>query len=292
MVVEAGWQAAALQDLIRLLQPQEAVRALVLFGTTAQAQVPAQWLMDVWSDIDLLLVVAEGMLAQFHPAMDWLKPLGELYTWDQSSHPFASTTRVCFTDFRRVDFVITTEAGLEQVDQWPLVAFWKGTRTLFSRSPRVDRVLARTFERPKPRLIPPDEFQAMVNGFWFKGVLAVTKVMRNDLLIALHLALEMVQDCCVLGMLLRDRTEGTAHHRHGGAGNDVVAQLEATRCSYTASGILDSLEQSSAAFDELAAQWSDAYQEHRHPLQSWITFARLGLTGEQSESYRPTEQPR
>lgn len=255
-----------------MLEPDEDVRALVLFGTAVQ---PSQ--QDAWSDVDVLLVVDERARERFYAATDWLAPLGELYTLEQSSDPFTSVTRACFTDFRRIDFVITTEAALEQVSDWPGVPFWKGTRTLFSRSPQADRVLARTFAAPVPPLISPEAFQAMVNGFWFKGMLAVTKVVRGDLLIALHLALERVQECCVLGMLLRDRLEGTAHHRHGGVGNETVAQLAPTCQPYTASGILDSLEQSSIAFDLLAARWSEAYEEHRHPLLEWIGAARQAL---------------
>src|SRR5205823_591982 len=121
----------------------------------------------------------------------------------------------------------------------------------------------------------------MVNGFWFKGMLALTKVMREDRLIALHLALEMVQECCVLGMLLRDRAEGTAHHRHGGAGNEVAALLEGTRHPHTAAGILDSLEQAGIVFDRLAAHWSADYQNQRQPLLAWISAAREELAKEQ-----------
>jgi hypothetical protein len=271
MVVQPDWQAAAIQKLICLLQPDPDVIALALFGGVLQPDP------DLWSDIDLLLVVAESAKARFHPATDWLAPLGELYTWDHSSNPFVWVTRACFQDFRRLDFLITTEPALENIEEWPSIAFWRATRVLFSRSPRVDQVLARTFAPPQPGLMTAEQFQEVVNGFWFKGMLAVTKVMRADLLIALHLALEMVQDCCVLGMLLRDRAEGTAHHRHGGMGNDVVMQLEATRHPYTAAGILDCLEQAAITFDDLAARWSSAYTPQRQPLCRWVELARRGV---------------
>ena len=62
------WQEAAIQEIVRLLQPNEAVRAVALFGTAAQPHP------DVWSDIDLLLVVDEAAKEQFHPAMGWLEP--------------------------------------------------------------------------------------------------------------------------------------------------------------------------------------------------------------------------
>jgi predicted nucleotidyltransferase len=268
---ESHWQEDAIREVTALLRPDEGVRALAMFGTAAGTEP------DVWSDIDLLLVVDEAARERFHPALEWLQPLGEVYTWDQSESPWWSVTRACFADFRRFDFVITTEAALGQIDRWSHVPFWRGTRVLFSRSPVVDAVLARPFPHPAPPLISPDEFQQMQNGFWFKGMLAVQKVMRDDRLIALHLALEMVQECAVLGMLLRDRAEGTAHHRHGGSGNAVASSLETTRHLHTAAGILATVETSAVAFESLAAEWSAEYQEARGPLLAWIEQARRSL---------------
>ncbi len=263
-------QENTVQDLIALLQPNKNVRAVYLFGSCACSGVQR----DVWSDVDVLVIVDERAMGDFYPTVDWLESLGEPYAYEQNTSEFTNTTRVCYTDFRRVDFVFTTESALEQIEAWPLVAFWQGTRLLFSRSSLVDEILARSFEHPKPPLTSSEQFQTMVNRFWFKGQAAITKVVRNDLLIALHLALEMVQDCCVLGMLLRDRSAGTSHHREGGIGNLVVDQLQATQFPYTAAGILDSIEQTSITFDSLASQWSDDYREHRHPLLGWLEDAR------------------
>ena len=47
-----------------------------------------------------------------------------------------------------------------------------------------------------------DAFEALTNGFWFKAIVAVQKVVRGDLLVALHLSLELAQECCVLAMML------------------------------------------------------------------------------------------
>lgn len=276
MMIQPGWQAATLQDLTRLLSSDPAVRALALFGSGLQPEP------DLWSDLDLLIVMEESAKERFYPDTGWLSPVGELYTWDQSANPFVSVTRACFRDFRRLDLLITTEAALEQLDQWPSVAFWHGTRVLFSRSPRAEALLARELTAPLPGLMTNAQFQAMVNGFWFKGMLAVTKVTRNDLLIALHLALEMEQECCVLGMLLRDRAEGTAHHRHGGMGNEMVRRLPTAGLPYTAAGILDRIERASAAFDELAARWSATYTAQREPLCAWIELARRSLVEERA----------
>lgn len=110
----------------------------------------------------------------------------------------------------------------------------------------------------------------MVDHFWFKAMLASYKVIRNDRLIALHLALDLVRDCCVVAMMLRDRAEGTNIHREGGTGNNVVANLESACSACTVTGILDIIEQSGVQFDQLASQWSEGYREKRYPLIEWL----------------------
>ena len=106
------------------------------------------------------------------------------------------------------------------------------------------------------------------------------KVVRDDRLIALHLALDLVRDCCVLGMMLRDRLEGTHIHREGGIGNTVVADLQNTHADYTRNGILDIIEQSAVQFDRLASEWSEAYAHKRAPLIEWIGQIRRTLSGD------------
>ena len=118
----------------------------------------------------------------------------------------------------------------------------------------------------------------MSNDFWFKGTLAVYKVVRNDLLIALHLALDLIRDCLVLRMMLRDRAEGTRHHRVGGTGNEMVAQLSKHSQDYSPGGILTMIEETSRTYDELAAEWSPTYQAKRAPLITWIQQARADLS--------------
>ena len=108
-------------------------------------------------------------------------------------------------------------------------------------------------------------------------MLAVTKVARDDLLTALHLSQDLVRDCAVLGMIIRNRDAGTRHHRDGTGGNVFADRLNAAQHPLTAAGILDTIEQSAIAFDELAAQILAEYQEKRRPLLDSIERARQGL---------------
>jgi predicted nucleotidyltransferase len=267
------WQDIVIRDLVALLQLNEEVLSVVVSGSCALSSIEK----DAWSDVDLLVVVSEHAISRYFPALVWLQALGEIYAFEQNANQFTYTTRVCFTDFRRLDIVLTTEFALEQIDSWDSVSFWNGTLTLFSRSTRVNTILARNFEPLNPSPISAEQFQAMANRFWFKATIAATKVVRDDLLIALHLALDLGRDCCLLAMLLRDRDAGTNYHRHGGAGNDFVEQLQTAKSSYDALGILDGIEQSSIAFDSLAAQWSSDYKEYCQPLIAAISRARQSL---------------
>jgi len=264
------WHETAVQRLTDLLQPDPDVVALAVFGSFLQPQTH----LDIWSDLDVLLVVKDGAMERFYPAVDWLAPLGRVYAYEQSANAFRNTTRFCFEDLRRIDLILTTESGLERVEDWIRLPFWRGMKLLFCRRARIEKALSRTFEQPELPPVSPERYETMANRYWFKGVMAVQKVARNDLLIAYHLALDMVRDCCVLGMMLQDRTQGTDHHRQGGLGNQLVAELASTQYPPTALGIPAMIEESSAVFDGLATQWSNRTQERRLPLLAWIRHAR------------------
>lgn len=266
MIRTDSWQAQTIEELQTLLMSRKHVLALALFGSALKTNDQ----FDIWSDLDCLLVVTNDAFSQYYPTIEWLSTLGALHAYQQSSNVFHGTTRVCFADFRRLDFVITTQSKLDRLPEWPHIPFCQGVRLLFSRSTQATRLLSQTWPTPKPTYLSWAEFDEMVNDFWFKAMLASYKVIRDDRLIALHLALDLVRDCCVAGMMLRDRAEGTNVHRHGGTGNDIVAKLESGSSNYSAIGILNIIEQSAIQFDQLAAQWSDVYGERRQPLIEWI----------------------
>jgi Streptomycin adenylyltransferase len=279
MRVATAWHEASLRQLRDLLSTDPGVEALAVVGSGARGQ------FDDWSDLDALLVVRSEAFASFYPALDWFAPLGRLYASEQHPGEIASVSRVCFDDLRRLDLVVTTAAALARPEARSHLPLADGSRLLFSRISAVDAVLARPHAPPTPR-VTDEAFDTLANGFWFKGTVAVQKVVRGDLLVALHLSLTMVQDCCVLAMMLRDRETGSTRHRDD-AGNSVLAELEATRQPHTAAGILNGIARSSGAFDQLAARWSTDYRAHRHPLLAWVAAARRAV----SATGRPTQPP-
>ncbi len=235
-MIETGlWHKKAIQDLVSHLKSDHNVLALARFGSIFHS--PAN--IDIWSDVDIFMVVEDESIDQYYPNLDWLKSLGTIYTHDQSHNTFYRTSRICFDDLRRLDIVITTSSNILDIQEWARNPLSQGFNIVFSKAGWIEEALAKINDKSQLTLVSLDDFQEMVDEFWFKGVLAVYKVARNDLLTALHLALDMVQDCCVLGMILRDRTEGVSFHKEGGLGNEFVTQISSTNQPYTESGILD-----------------------------------------------------
>jgi hypothetical protein len=267
------WQESMLDNLVLYFEPNENVLGLLLFGSRSQPESCP----DDWSDIDILVIVKNNRLDRFFPETAWINSFGRLYTYSQSSDDFKCTTRACFENFNRIDFVITTEGKLAEIGKWPGIPFSSGTKILFSRSKIVDEIAAQKHRQQEFSPVTPEQFLEMVRNFRFKSMLAVYKVVRNDLLIALHLAQDLVRDCSVLGMMLRDRATGTNIHKDGGIGNQLVAQLEVTQKPFTPIGILDSIKESNAIFEKLACEWASNYQENRQPLLDWIEKAKAEL---------------
>jgi len=264
------WHETTTRQVEGLLSADEAVKGLVIIGSCARSDVA----LDPWSDIDLAVVVDDQAVERFYPATEWIARFGEPYCFSLNSAGHFGVLRAQFVDGRRLDFVIIAESALEKIDEWERNPLRYENRLLFSRSPMLDRVLGRQSPPPVFTPLTQQQFERMANDFRFKGMLAVSKAARNELLVAVHLGLDMVRDCLVLGMALRDRQTRSDHHRDGSEGNHFLEPLEKTRQSYTALGILDSIEQSAIVFDKLAAQWQDGYHECCGPLLEYVERAR------------------
>jgi hypothetical protein len=117
--------------------------------------------------------------------------------------------------------------------------------------------------------------ETIVNEFLFKGSLAITKVMRDDLLIAFHLCLDLLRDCCLLQMILPDRQEGRTYHKTGGeAANKFIREFRAIPRSTDSIGILRTIEESIQCFDTLVTEWSPNFRNVGKPLVRAVARAK------------------
>jgi hypothetical protein len=107
------WQAGLVSDLQSLLEPDERVRALVVFGSWAS---PDQ--RDQLSDVDVLLVVADGARSAFFPSNTWLGSIGGIFATERSERALHGVHRVCFNDGRRLDVVVVEEHVVADISSW------------------------------------------------------------------------------------------------------------------------------------------------------------------------------
>jgi hypothetical protein len=270
-LLEAPGGQDLLPALRSLLEGDPGVVALGVFGSASGAG------QDDWSDLDAVVVLRDGALPRYFPETDWLAPLGPLFARQQSAGEHTSTTRLCFADFRRLDLVFTTQGALGEVERWSRVPFWGGCRVVFSREEGVRLALQGRYPPPPPGAPGAAELAALQEGFWFKATQAVVKVGRGDRLIALHLALDLLRDACVLEMLLRDRECGTSVHRQGGRGNAFVSRLPGLPAGFAGPAILDLVAASATLFDALGSEWSGEYAPRGALLVPWIERARAAL---------------
>lgn len=272
------WQDTTLLRLKTLMQSFDAVQAMFVVGSLANDAIQP----DYWSDIDLVIVVSDPAIAQFYPDTDWLMPINSIFATSHSHNPPRYTLRVCFTDMRRIDFIFLPASVFVDPNSYILLKIPEERQLLFSKIPQIEtRFLEKSGVLPAEQ-DPDTKFSTMSNDFWFKGMLAVYKVVRNDLLIALHLTLGMMQDCLVLRMMLRDRTDGTRYHRIGGDGNELVDQMNAQPHVYSAGGILAIIEYYSQIYDNLGKEWSTSYETKRDPLLDWIKQVREQLSDQEN----------
>ena len=261
--------ADTIERLTNLLQADEDVVTLALYGSALEPER-----LDLWSDVDAFIVVQDDAMARFFPSTDWLAPLGTPFAKEQFAGEPTRTTRICFEDLRKLDLVLTTRSEAQRIDTWSQVPFVEGARICFSRDQEITQRLNRRFPRPTYAPMTHQAFEALADAFWFRAMVAVSKVARDDLVIALHLALSLLQDGCLLAMLLRDRAEGTTVHRTGGMANEIVATFTETAQPPTADGILNLIVASGRIFDRLAGIWSTAYRPKMAPLSAAVARAR------------------
>lgn|GEM_PF-870466 len=269
----AATAAATLSALSRLLDPDPAVRAVVVAGSGADVAA-----LDRWSDLDVVVVVSDAAVSRFFPETAWLLPLGRIYAVDRSSGPDRSVLRICFADLRRLDVLLVPESALPAFTaaDGPLQG---GARVVLDRTGRMAEVLRQVTPGAPPAPADADvAFRRMEDEFRWAGVVAAAKVGRGDLLIGAHLALEMAQHCLVLGMLLRDRATGTRHHRFGGPMPAAALGLRLPE-SLSGTGIVALMRSSVAAWTDLARRWDPEHHFDAGPLLALCDAACPGDAG-------------
>jgi hypothetical protein len=257
------WQPHALEQLSQHFAAETDAKAFVVTGSLATADIEP----DFWSDIDAKIVLVDQAIERYSTSLAWLQPFGQLIGVEQHVGSSSKTVRVCMEGFKRFDLVFIPESALHSLTAEDEPLFRQPCAILWSRLPGFEKYIAPSPASIIYEAITEATIADMADHFWFKAAVAISKVMRNDLLIGLHLALDLARDCLVLQMLRRDQALRTTIHRTGGWGNAWVEQFswDCPECSEIK--ILDLVARSCISFDELASTLSPGYKK-RWPLLS------------------------
>ena len=255
MLTEGTWQSEAVERLSVLLKQDRDVRALILTGSVASSTV----VPDEWSDVDAKVVVADHALNEYAGSTQWLAPLGRVIGLERHRNGQAVSLRICSEQARRFDIMLIPESSLTDVDRWEWNPFLGEFQVMWSKIPNLADMISSI---PRlPLVTGPDQegLCRIVDQFWFKAAAALGRVARNDLLVGLHLGLDLVRDCLLLQMLLRDRELGTNIHREGGWGNEIAQELCTGAGEYSAREIVAVIANACDVFDRLALELCPGY---------------------------------
>lgn len=259
---ESSWQARAVEQLNQYFRQDPDAKAFILGGSLADPETAE----DAWSDVDVAIILADHAVDRYYLTTAWLSPLGRLIGAERHEDHLTKTLRVCLEGLHRFDLLFIAESTLHNNPSlWDRNPFHPSYVVVWSDLPDMETHIvlfpAPTVYQDAPR----EEIEGLVDAFWLKAAVAIGKVVRSDLLIGLHLALDLARDCLVLQMIRRDREKGTMIHRIGGWGNELASRLAWGGGEGSGEEVLNLVRLSCEIFDELASELLPGYHR-RGPL--------------------------
>lgn len=264
------WQKKFTEKIAHNLQNEVGILVFATFGSISNGKNK----YDIWSDIDGLLIVKDESYREFSDSLKWAEELGSIFAYQKNQEDNKQTIRLIFDDFKRLDIVIIKYSSIEDITLPEHGPYWSKIDIIFSRSEEITKLLKKTKKVISPPQFSDQQFQGLVNNFWFVASLAVYKVMRNDLLIAQHLFLDLYKNCLLLGMIIRDKDTGTNIHKTGGVGNEIAKDMHILLQSISQANVLGQIDQCGKEFDKLCSKWTNKYIPRYPKFEKFVLKAR------------------
>jgi len=267
------WHWETLERIISILRANEGARALVLVGSLNNNPD----LVDEWSDIDLVLVVLDEDKPRWMESTSWFEGVQKPLFTSGLDFPHGKLHEIYLDGYRRVEFLVISESALKGGQPWSENPLTGGYRILFSHIADLESIIGRIPSPGKPQSPLPGVVEKMSERFWPRAVIAVKKVMRNDLLIAQHLAFQLARDCLVLQMIRRDRHFDTNIHRTGGWGNDILDELGKDGISNNQRAVISVIDRYCRVFESMAKICGERYTERYLVFSMFLKDAQRQL---------------
>jgi aminoglycoside 6-adenylyltransferase len=216
-----------LDRLIRLARNDERIRALIL----ESSRTVERSRIDALSDYDVLLVVQDT--AAFLADVGWQKAYGTPMVRLPNLGPIHETETnmrlVLYTDGTKIDYAIWSVALLRQVLEAPALPdiLDTGYQVLVDKDGLASRLRPPTYTAHIPRRPSADDYQALVEEFWWETTYVAKNLWRDELVNARY-SFDQVIKFQLLRTLLEWRIE-LDHHwslRPGSTGRWLKERLD------------------------------------------------------------------
>ncbi|XKI11823.1 aminoglycoside 6-adenylyltransferase [Sporosarcina sp. ANT_H38] len=170
-----------LEEFVLFAQEDENIRAVLIVGSRARKEMPA----DKWSDLDLVIFAnnPQSLLVD----EKWLLKIAKVHiTFLENTAVGGGTERrVLFEEGLDVDFAIFSVSSLSVLERKSEVirVLSKGVRVLIDKDSLTTSILQKSKDENN---IDPGleaaEVNNLINDFWYHAVLASKKIRRGELL--------------------------------------------------------------------------------------------------------------
>ena len=261
------WQIESLKKITEIISHLDGIKSIILVGSMATEFTD----VDCWSDIDLKIILDDDVLNKYYPDSDWINSLGDIFSKENHENKHLKTSRICLKNFHRFDITFIPLSSLDKIENWEFNPFYGGYKIIKNSIDNLPNLIKKipNIEYKKPNKDWLLEFE---NNFWHKVNISIVKLVRNDLLISTHLAFDLIRDCLVLKMILRDRKLGTNIHRVGKWGNDYINELPEIKLKSKVD-ILKMIDNSSNRFDTLMLELNSNYIKKSDLANKWLKKA-------------------
>ncbi|HMN62517.1 MAG TPA: aminoglycoside 6-adenylyltransferase, partial [Anaerolinea sp.] len=163
-------------------QAEEALRAAFIVGSQARLDHPA----DAWSDLDLILFLADDQVETYLGRSDWLEQFVPIWLSHLGRTVAGEPERlVLYAGGLQVDFVFHPASELARAKEMLLSGalpdtLLRGVRVLVDKDGMIPELPPPA--RPRPATPPSGEaFRQALDDFWFNAVYCAKQLRRGEL---------------------------------------------------------------------------------------------------------------
>ncbi len=251
--------ADIVESLLKWAEPNADIRCILVLGSQARTEVPA----DVWSDMDAAILTREpeALLRDSR----WIAHFGRVVcTFTEGTGVGAwKERRVLYADNRDVDFAILPADGLQSPDALRVVAavLARGYKILIDRDDFQSIIGEMQVQPAAPRRPTALEIENEINDFYYHITWILKKIARGELWTATscinnhlsRLLLDMITWKVITGQGSKIDTWHNGRYLERWAPRWAQERLRSCFATYSAEAALEALASAQTLYRELAA---------------------------------------